>query len=220
VLHFDINSGSLLTKFSSGAAAQTAYGIGMRGPVAPVTPAGPLIASPQNVTVSVGQGASFDIVFVPSGAAVGQNFTFSCANLPVGAQCKFSPQSAIVNSAGITVPVTITSTAGARAQAKSFLQQRVMAWWTLFAGVLFAGDLRLRRRSRNSKWPALLAIALVLFLIACSASSKSSSGGSSSGNNAAPTPSSSTPAGSYTLVLHATAGNNLQSSTLVNLTVQ
>jgi hypothetical protein len=225
VLHFDISSGSQLAKFSSGASAKSAYGMGMRGPVAAITPAGPLVASPENVTVSAGQSASFNIVFVPSGSAVDQNFNFSCANLPVGAQCTFSPQSATVTSAGITVPVTITTGAASRAQAQSAVIQKFMALWTLlagalFAGVLFAGDLRLRRHIRNWRWFGLvLAVVLLVFFIACSASSKNSGGGSG-GNNSPPTATSSTPAGSYTVVVHATAINHLQSSTVVNLTVQ
>jgi PKD repeat protein len=221
VLRFDISSGSQVAKFSSGAAAQTAYGIGMRGPAPSVTPAGPLLASPENVTISAGQSASFTIAFVPSSSAVGQNFSFSCANLPVGAQCKFTPQSASVSSAGLTLPVTITTAAASQARVQFPGAQKLMALWTLPVGLLFAGDLRWRRRSRKRMWLRLVFMSILLsLLMACSASSSNSGGNNGGGNNSAPTPTSSTPAGSYSVVVHATAKNGLQSSTMVSLAVQ
>jgi len=219
VLRFDVGSGAQVTKFSSGAAAQTTYGIGMPRPAPTITPAGPLIASSESVTISAGQSASFNVAFVPSGSAVGQSFNFSCANLPVGATCNFTPQSATVTSAGITVPVTITTKAASHAQMQGLFAQKFMAFWTLFAGVLFAGDLGFRRRSRTRMWRLMLVILLLAGLIACSASSKSS-GGNSGGNTSAPTATSTTPAGTYTVVVRATANNGLQSSTVVSLAVQ
>jgi len=98
--------------------------------------------------------------------------------------------------------------------------RKFMAFWTLFAGVLFAGDLGFRRRSRTRMWLRLMLVILLLAnLIACSASSKSS-GGNSGGNTSAPTATSTTPAGTYTVVVRATANNGLQSSTVVSLAVQ
>ena len=220
VLRFDISSGNQLLKFSSGAPANSAYGIGMRGSAPPITPAGPLIASPQNVTVSAGQSGSFSVAFVPSGAAVNQGFNFSCGNLPVGTQCTFSPASATVSSAGVTVRVSLTTTAASRARVQSLVLQKFMAWWTLLPGVLLAGELR-RRRSGKRKWIALAFLTVFLVaLIACSASSNSSSSGNNNGGNSAPTPTTSTPAGNYAVVVHATGNNGLQSSTIVNFAVQ
>jgi PKD repeat protein len=221
VVHFDISSGSQLAKFNSGSPAQTTYGIGMRGPVPQITPAGPLVASPQSATITAGQTASFNLAFVPSGSAANQMFTFSCANLPVGAACQFSPQTATVTSAGITVRVTITSTAARAAENWSQFPPSRLAWWTLLPGVFFLADSRVARcRSRKWKWVGVVLVLMwVVSLVACSASNRGSGGNSAGGGNSAPTASSTTPASNYAVVLHATSGA-LQSSTVANLTVQ
>lgn len=218
VIHFDISSGSQLAKFNSGSPSQTAYGIGMRVPAPQMPAAGPLIASPESVTATAGQSASLSLAFLPSGSAANQMFTFSCANLPVGAACHFTPQTATVTSAGISVKVTITTTAASVAEKRSLLAPRFLAWWTLLAGVLFVGNIpSSRSRIRRLKWLGIILVLLLLTsLLACSASSKSSG---NSGNNGAPTASSTTPASNYAVVLRAT-GNNSQSSTIVNLAVQ
>jgi PKD repeat protein len=221
IVHFDIGSGNQLAKFNSGTAAQTTYGIGMRGAVPVMNAAGPLIATEQNVTVSAGQTASFDLAFTPTGAAVNQTFNFSCANLPVGASCQFTPSTAMVTSTGATIHVSITTTsASASAALEHVFGRGFLASWALFLGLLFVGDLRPKlRRGHAGKWLAVvIALALLASLVACSASSNSSRG-SDSGNNSAPTASSTTPASNYAVILRATSGNT-QSSTIVNLAVQ
>lgn len=220
VVHFDIGSGTQLAKFNSGSPAQTAFGIGMRGPAPQITPAGALVASPQSVTVAAGQTASFSLAFLPGAGAANKTFTFSCANLPVGASCSFSPQASTVTAAGVTVHVTITTTAAATARRSHLGRQGFVAWWPFLAAFLLIADRRLAARRFRHLHLTLLAVILVLLmaLLACSASSKNSQN-SGSGNNSAPTATSTTPANNYAVVLHANSGS-LESSTNLNLTVQ
>jgi PKD repeat protein len=221
VVRFDISSANQLAKFNSATPTNTVYGIAMRSPVAHLPPAGPLIASPQSMTVATGQTASFALIFVPSGSAVDQSFTFSCANLPVGASCQFSPQTATVAASGTTVQVTITTTRSSGAKLRT-LSPRFFAWGVLLSGVLFLGDIRRGlRRSTAWRWMGLMLIVIVVAsLFACGGSSKSASGNSAnSNNNAIPSASSTTPASTYPVIVRGTS-NSFQSSTVVNLTVQ
>ena len=215
VMKFDISSGGQLVKFNSGIAAKTAYGLGMRLPgVLPVA-AGPLIASNQNLTVSAGQSAAFGLAFTPVGQAQNQTFTFSCANLPVGAECSFSPQTAKVTAAGLTVNVTITTSSG------SALAAALTGNW-LVCSTLLPGLLLVRRRPasrrKKSRWIGIIALlSCTLLMVACSASGGSK--GSSQGGGSLPSVSSTTPASNYAVVVRATSGS-MQSSTVVNLNVQ
>src|SRR5438045_7903025 len=109
IVHFDINSGSVLAKFNSGTAMQTVYGVAIRQPATQITPAGPLTASTQTVTVSAGQSATVTLNFSPTGGALNQSFTLACSNLPVGASCSFSPSSVTANGP-VTVNLSITTT--------------------------------------------------------------------------------------------------------------
>jgi glycerol uptake facilitator-like aquaporin len=162
------------------------------------------------------------MAFVPNNSAVNQNFTFSCANLPVGAACNFSPPTATVHPSGTTVHVTITTTSVKSARTWNLFGQEMLAGWTLFGGLLFVGDRRFRRNSLRKLLGIILVALLLASLIACSASSKN---GNQNGGDSLPTASSTTPASSYIVVLHATSTSSqnpglTQSSTTVNLTVQ
>jgi PKD repeat protein len=219
VVRFDISSGNQVAKFSSGTSTNNVFGIGMRGPGSHLTPAGPLIASPQNITAATGQSASFTLGFVPSGGAVDQTFTFSCANLPVGTSCQFSPQNTKVGKRGTTVQVTITTTGSGGAQLR-MLSPRFFAWWVLLSGVLFAGEIRPRSRGIPWKWiGVVLIIAAIAGMIACGGVTKNAGGKSGNGSNGTPSASSTTPASTYAIVVRATSSSS-QSSTVVNLTVQ
>jgi PKD repeat protein len=218
VVRFEVSSGNLLAKFNSGTPTNNVYGIGMRGPASHLAPAGPLIASPQSMTVATGQAASFTVGFVPSDAAVDRTFTFSCANLPVGASCQFSPQNAKVASSGTTVQVTITTGSGG-AQLRMF-SPRFFAWWILLSGVLFVGEVRTRSLRIQWNWIGVVLIIIsVASLMACGGVTKNSGAGAANGSNAMPAASSTTPASAYAIIVRATSDSS-QSSTVVNLTVQ
>ncbi|HET7441062.1 MAG TPA: PKD domain-containing protein [Terriglobales bacterium] len=220
VAHFDIASGNLVAKFNSGAPPNTVYGIGMRGPAVHLTPAGPLIPSPQSMTVAAGQSASYTLAFMPSTAAAGQSFTFSCANLPVGASCQFSPQSAAAAAGATTVHLTITTNSGSAAALRK-LNSRFLAWWVLIPGVLFIAEVRRgsRRHVSRNYVGLLLAVLAVASMLACSGSTKNPGTNGGNGGAGMPTVSSMTPASTYGIVVRATS-NSFQSSTVVNLTVQ
>lgn len=218
VVQFDINSGNELSKFNSGTATNTVYGIAERVAPPKLAPAGPLMPSPAQASIAGGQSASFNLNFTPNGAAAGQTFTLSCANLPANASCAFSPATLIAGSNTVTAQMTIT-TAGATAE----LTRPARFWnWTLamalpWLGLAFCLPDPRRRRKRFLLTLALLAC--LLALLSCSGASGNSS---SSPNNpaVAPTAGTATPAGAYTVVVHATSAAGIQSSTAVTLNVQ
>jgi len=224
VVQFDLTSGNQLAKFNSGTGNQTVFGVAMRGPAAATTPAGPLVASIQNLTVTGGQSGSVKLNFAPEGGAVGQSFSFSCANLPIGASCSFSPATATASASGVTTTLTIstTKTAAAALEAAPFHGLRFYALWLVVPGFLLWPAFGRGSRSRNFRRAGMvLMVALLAALVACGG------GGSSSSTTPTPTPtpapptpsSMNTPAGTYTIVVRANS-SSLASSTVVTLKVQ
>jgi Bacterial Ig-like domain (group 2)/PKD domain len=221
IVQFDINSGNQLSKLNSGTPAQTVYGVAMRAP-RPATAAGPLIATQQTLTVAAGQTASFDLAFSPVNGAVNQTFSFSCAHLPVGATCTFSPQTALVTSSGVTTHVTLnTSKASASLAPAAFALPRIYALWLFLPGMVLLTGIRRKSKGKGLRLLTLIVLVLALAtLLACGGASSSSS--NNSGSNPPPpppTPTSTTPAGTYSIVIQASS-NSLVSSTVVSLTVQ
>jgi hypothetical protein len=190
----------------------------MRVPPAPATPAGPLVSSVPSITVTAGQSAAFDLAFAPVPQAQNQTYTFSCANLPVGAACSFTPATIKVTSSGATVHATVSTTRSSDLAYGS--SHHLLAWAVLLAGMLLAGDTRKLSLRRRQKWvfTALLML-LLAFLLACNASRGSGGNNNGNQNDPVPTASSTTPASTYPILVHATSGS-LESSTIVNLTVQ
>ena len=219
IVRFDITSGNQLTKFNSGTPTQTVFGIGMRGATIETTPAGPLIASPPTISVAAGQNASLQLTFSPSGAAMNQSFTFKCANLPIGANCSFSPATAMPTSP-VNVNVSITTTGGsADLMPSSASRVPMYAIWLLVPNLILLSNPRRTRKSKKVLFlGAIVVSALIASLLACGSPSGGSTG--SSGGSPAPTPGSlNTPAGTYSIVIQAKS-TSLASSTVVNLSVQ
>jgi PKD repeat protein len=219
VFHFDINSGNQLSKFNAGTPTQTVFGIAMRTPPTPMTRAGAFIAAPQSLTISAGQTGSLQLSFSPVAAVIGQDFSFSCGNLPIGTTCTFSPQTATAAS-NVTVNLSFNTTKASASLAPSpFIPLPIYAFAFVFPGILLGRDLRAKRRGSSLTWIALIAVmALLGAMLAC--------GGSSSKNNnpnvtpPPPSPSSmSTPPGTYSVVVRATA-KSFSSATVVTLKVQ
>jgi hypothetical protein len=218
IVHFDINSGNQLAKFNAGTPAQTVFGIAMRGATAQATAAGPLIATQQSVSVAAGQTTSFDLSFAPASSAT---FTFSCAQLPIGSKCSFSPQT----GAGASSIQVMLSTTGASASLQRWLSRSPnwLALWLVAPGLVLAGGIR---RKGYSAIMVMLCILILIFLIACGGGSSSSNSNSNPGSNptpSPPTPSSlETPAGTYPVVIQASSNstsNPLVSATVVTLNV-
>jgi len=221
VVQFNLDSGNQVSKFNSGSATNTVYGVAERLAPSRVTPAGPLTAVPAQASVPAGQSATFALNFNPNGAASGQTFTLACADLPANSSCSFSP--ATVQAGGpqnIQLKVTTTG-----ASARLARPGKVSAWALAFAlpgfGVMFifGGGGKDRRRRRLVL--ACLLLALLLPLLSCSGASGSSSSSPPPSNpGSPPTPGTTTPSGTYTVVVHATSSAGAQSSTAVTLTVQ
>jgi PKD repeat protein len=222
VVEFNINSGNEVSKFNSGTPANTVYGLTERIDPTRVTAAGPLTSSPAKASISGGQTATFTLDFNPNGAAAGQNFTFSCANLPVNSSCSFSLPTLQAGGAPLSTQLTIT-TAGASAKlappGKTFEVALALALpW--FGVVVVLGEERNRRRGRLLLVGLLLAC--LIPLLSCSGASANSSSSPPPPSNPAapPTPGSTTPSGTYTVVIHAASTGGAQSSTALTLTVQ
>jgi PKD repeat protein len=219
VVEFNINSGNEVSNFNAGTPANTVYGLIERVDPSGVTPAGPLSASPAQSSVTGGQSTTFTLNFDPNGGAAGQTFTFSCANLPANSSCSFSPATLLAGGNPLSTQLTIT-TAGASAQ----LALPRKAWMLALAlpcfGIIFTfGDAEPSRR-RKRYLLVLLMLVCLLALFACSGASGSSSSPPPSSPTSPPTPGSSTPSGTYKVVIHASASGGRQSSTAVTLNVQ
>ncbi len=214
VARFDLDKGTLIFKFNAGAAPNNVFGIQTFAPPQ-TTAAGTLIASPSSASVTPGQAASYSLAFTPVGAAVGQDFTFACGNLPAGASCTFSPASATAQASGMTTTFTINTSTGTAA---AYLRNRYGKLW--FALLLPMLPLLLTGvQSRRRLIVILLAVLMAAALLSCGGSGASSTPAPSQ-NNAPPTPSNgATSAGTYTVLVHAQSGSQ-ESSTTVQLTVQ
>jgi len=221
VIHFDLTSGNQLAKFNTGTPTQTVYGIAMRGAVAKTTAAGPLVASQQTLSVAAGQSTSLDLTFAPVSSAANQTFAFSCAQLPVGAKCSFSPQTAVASASG-TLPLQVTvSTTGATASLIIPLFRSLirLALCLVLPGMILFGGINRKKRLTGA---TVALIVVLIFLVACGGSSSSGNNSQGGGSNQTPPPpnpsSLATPAGTYSIVIQATS-NSLVSSTVVKLTV-
>ena len=222
IVQFDITSGNQLAKFNSGTATQTVFGVAMRGPVTQTTAAGPLIAEQQNLTVTDGQSGSVQLNFTPQGGAVNQSFSFSCANLPIGATCSFSPQTATATATGVTTTLTLGTTKTAASLGPSpFTAVRVYALWLFIPGLFVLPGFGRRSRRKNLRFGALILTgALLAAMMACGGGSSSSSSPTTPPTPAPPTPSSmNTPTGTYAIAVRATS-SSFVSSTVVTLKVQ
>jgi hypothetical protein len=241
VFRFDLASGKPLAKFNTGTPTQTVFGIAMRGAPPHPAPAGPLVASPPSATVVAGQSARFTLTFTPNPAVASNTFSFSCSNLPVGANCTFASGGLAAGS--ITTTLTITTTGrfqaslpGGSAPLERLLNQPatvarllnrslnknlpLYGLWLPLGGLVLVVSGAGRRRAQLAMLFALV-LALILMVQGCGG------GGGSQQQTTAPSPSapppgatsSGTPLGAYTVIVSA-AGGSVASSTAVALTVQ
>jgi hypothetical protein len=191
----------------------------MRTHASSTTPAGVFIASPQSLTVSAGQSGTLQLNFSPVAAAMTQDFSFSCANLPIGTSCSFSPQTLTATS-GTTISLAINTTKTTASLAPPrYMRLPVYALWLVFPGMLLWCVTRPKRRGNRFTCIAFIALLTLLgAMLACGGSSSKSS--SSNPTPPPPSPSSmTTPAGSYSVVVRATA-KSFTSATVVTLKVQ
>ena len=172
-----------------------------------------LQANPTSRTVSAGGSANYTIT-VPSQGFTG-NMTLSCpAGLPTGAACTFSPATV---APGKTSTLTITTTAPSSSMLAPQYKRGAnwfYAIWLLLPAMFLstAGMTALNRKKLTSYLLLTLAIAGVLFLVACGGGNSTSGGGGG-------TPTGGTPAGSYTITVQGVAGATTATQK-ITLTVQ
>ncbi|HWC16556.1 MAG TPA: PKD domain-containing protein, partial [Terriglobales bacterium] len=212
IYRFDIASGRQLTKFNTGTPTGTVFGIAVAGTglnVSGLGNAGKVTASPQSATIAAGQSVTFTLSFAANAASAGRTLTLSCAGLPVGLSCSFSPSTITLGAAGTTTTVTLTITRTVTAARFDSRPPWELATWMVGAvpAIAFAG-IRVRRNGGAKLWLAAILLGAGL----CS----SCGGNGGMGQSTAP---STTPQGTYTVIVAGT-GTGLQTSTTVNVTVQ
>jgi hypothetical protein len=156
-------------------------------------------------TVAAGQTASYSLSI--GGGGVSGPASLSCTGAPAGATCSLPATQQL----SATVPATFTIKVATTARVTASLPRPAItpaSWlWTIALGMLFVprtgGGKRSALRWRRYLWLAPL---MLLFLtVSC--------GGGGSMGNSQPQPSG-TPAGTYTLVVHATSGSTTGSTSL------
>ena len=178
--------------------------------VQPAQPDYTLASTPTTQTVNPGTAATYKITVTPSN---GYNGTISfpataCSALPTGATCSFSP-STVAGNGSTTLTITTTAPTSAMlipADVNSHGSGAgLMASLTGFGlmGIVFAGDLRKRKRHGAFLLLSVLALALILSLVGCGGGSSSGSGGGGGGGGG-------TPSGTYSVKFSVTgtAGTN------------
>jgi Domain of unknown function (DUF1929)/IPT/TIG domain len=169
---------------------------------------------PNSATVAAGKTASYTLAI--GGQGMGGTASLTCTGAPVGANCSV-PGSQAFNATSAT-PFAIQITTTARTTAALTRPDSTLAsatrvsptsasWlWTIALGMLFlpgTGGLKgSARRYRRYLW--LAPLTLLLFAVSC--------GGG--GMSSAPPQPNGTPAGTYTVIVHASSGNNAGSTSL------
>ena len=215
IVRFEVGSGNQIEKFNSGTASNTVFGLAMKHAPQQTTAAGPLIASPNSASIGAGESPSFTISFSPNKAAEKEQFTFTCANLPVGASCSFSPQKFTADKNGNTATLTI-NTAVRTGSLMVPRSEFAFAFVFPFAAVLLSGFSRPRRRKAH-----LLLFGMLLLSLALGFSLLGGCGGGAESQEPGQVPGAvgTTPPGTYTVIISANSGS-LASSTSINLTVR
>jgi uncharacterized repeat protein (TIGR01451 family) len=165
--------------------------------------------TPSSQTVVAGNTASYSVLVNPS-LTYGANVSLTCASLPSGASCGFTPATLTFNGPGSQSSVLNLTTTARPVNTITSLgwHSPFYALWLMVPGVaLFGLGSGKRRRSRVLGLFALwMVFALVILLPACSKTKQV-------------IPVSGTPAGSYPLQVTATSGLFTQSAGF-SLTVQ
>ncbi len=175
-------------------------------PITVATPDYSITSNPTSLTIQQGQSGTAIFTVTPIDG-FNQAITFSCAGLPSGASCSFSPATVTPNGAPVTSQLTITTTAPSSALLHKLdpLQERgnwgrSSAALALFAG-LFVGARR--RRMPNMLRMLIFTVAIFLFPLAgCGGGSPQNS------QSSTPPPNLGTPAGTSQVAITASAGGS------------
>jgi uncharacterized repeat protein (TIGR01451 family) len=166
------------------------------------------ISSQNPVTVTAGSPASYTVVVgpLPSGATYNSQISLSCSGLPTGATCAFSTTPVTIpSSAPVSSVATINTTARPVTTAAVSFSGPWFGTWLPVSGLALVGFGIGSGSSRRRRVLAGLVVSgvigLTLLQPACS-SSKSTT-----------TPTTGTPAGTYTVTITGTSGTAARSTT-------
>ncbi|HTZ97460.1 MAG TPA: hypothetical protein VMB18_13750 [Terriglobales bacterium] len=183
-------------------------------PVSSTTPSATiqLSASPQSVTIGSAGSAGLGLSVAAPTAALSAPVSLSCSNLPAGLTCTFSPASVTPSASAAKSTLTISSTAASAAN-KRHSKEPGFPFYNLagfgIAGFVVVGGIEKRRARRLMALSAILAGGLLL----------SSCGGSGAAQKTVTSTGTSTPAGTYSVVVNASSGST-QATAKVSVTVQ
>jgi len=202
-------SGTLTFTDNNNAVTGSTQVVALSGTGVDFTPASPSGTQ----TVAPGAPATFTINLAPVGGTFSATVTLSCANLPAGATCTFSPNPVTPGASGGTSTLTISTTAAGKS--RTLPPHRNLpppAWPPLLLALLLAtvvGWWRVRRSS-----PRLAPAACLLFgaMLATTFLAGCGGGGFPLAKAVG------TPAGTYTITVNAASGT-LTHSTTVTLIV-
>ncbi len=169
--------------------------------------------APNTQSEPAGVPATYTLQVTPTGTGgIPESVTLGCGTLPTGAACNFN-NSTIPNLNSGPASRTLEITTTARTTTSTRLWQKggpLLATFLPISGLTLLGVGASRKRLRKGYWLASLTLSaffgLVLLQAGCSGSKST-------------TTTSGTPAGTYTIVVNATSGTIVRSTTL-QLTVQ
>jgi hypothetical protein len=170
---------------------------------------------PNSATVAAGKTASYTLAI--GGEGMGGTASLTCTGAPVGANCSVPGSQAFNATSATPFAVQITTTARTTAAltrpdstlaSATRVSPTSASWlWTIALGMLFVpgtGGLKApARRYRRYLW--LAPLMLLLFAVSC---------GGGGGMSSAPPQQNGTPAGTYTVIVHASSGNDAGSTSL------
>jgi hypothetical protein len=146
---------------------------------------------PSSLTTTSGQNAVFPLLFTSGPAVAGTPVSLACSGAPANSTCKVSPSSVSVDGNATTISVTVLT--GVSGSASVSTTQGRILWATLLPPV---GLLAVRRR----RLAAAAMVCLLLIVSGCGSGRLIPSPGGPGGESGAVTP-----AGSYNIVVTATA---------------
>lgn len=139
----------------------------------------PLSPSPAAATVSSGQPAQFTLTVQPVSGFYDAEVTFSCDQLPAGAQCSFSPATLRPGSDGASTTLTVSLSPRA-AGLRRFLGRRTgseLALWLALPGLALLPGAREKRKRKLILGVA--GMAATLFCLGCGGGGGASASGTS-----------------------------------------
>jgi len=170
---------------------------------------------PNSATITAGQTASYTLSI--GGEGMSGTASITCSGAPAGSTCSVPATLAFNASTPTTFTAKVITTARITAAvprpASAPPSSMTASWlWTFSLGMLFVPGVRLPRRSPR-RWPRYMWLAPLLLLLL----TVSCGGGSGMGNSQPQQ--AGTPAGTYSVIVHATA-NSKTGTTSLTLNVQ